>query len=147
MFLKKIMIPLQKLSSYEFTYDDETDLKLGIEKMLSMLKSDKFIVQVFLKDEINSLIKKGENYFNYKNYTIYMLDDLEFLKKINFFGLRYMTIYGLEEDVCYNNDIIQMIKQCSFMIEFDNYLEVSNIKIDFSRYEDKIVKEFMQYVK
>ena len=59
MFLKKelIQIPFSKVRSFDLVYDDEEDLKFGIINLCRLLNKGMFLIQVFLGDSINELLK------------------------------------------------------------------------------------------
>lgn len=143
MFLKKevFQLPFSKTKSFNFEYENEEDLKIGIIKLLGLLKKNDYVIQVFSADVINEKIRTMSKYqsFSRLNFIYYRLENVAFLKHINLSSLRFMNIFTLEKD---NINIDRLIDNSPFVIGFDNYLEIANLKIDVSRYDDNILKDF-----
>lgn len=143
MFLKKevFQLPFSKIKSFNFEYQNEEDLKMGIMKILDMLKKNDYVIQVFSVDEINEKIRSISKHksFSRLNFSYYKLEDVTFLKNINLSSLRFMNIFTLEKD---DINFDRLVDNSPFIICFDNYLEIANLKINVCRYEDNILKEF-----
>ena len=147
MFLKKDYFHLfsSNIEIYKFEYENEEDLKLGVIKLLAILKKNKIIVQVFSKEKINVVLKTYDKSecFNWGNFNFYILEDFGFLENINLSRVRFMNIYSFEKEYFKQNDFNRVMTKSSFTIGFDNYLEVANLKIDFNQYVKDIIKDFI----
>ena len=148
MYLKKnfIQIPFLNRKIYSIMYSDENDLKNGVIKLCNYLKQGTFLIQVFSGDNLNSVLSLySNNSLNYKNFSYYTIDDLNFLNNLSFEGLRFLNIYAVNQ-----NSLIDMAKlkdvqeNYTFQLGFDNYLECVEIVINYNYYDKKKINNIFK---
>lgn len=139
MYLKKefLQIPFSKIKTFNLVYEDDEDLKLGIIKLIETLKINKLVVELFLQDDMNKLLKKYE-VINIKNFNYYLVDNLNFLKSVHLSELRFMSIYSYQLDNFSSNNIDQITNKADLKIGFDNYLEYTMLHINIDKYRNLI---------
>ena len=135
---------------FNIEYENVEDLKLEIFDLCELLKKDFLLFQIFMQDTINEQFKSEcKKVFNYKCYNIYMSENANVLNKIDFENLRFLNIYGLEGQFS-SVDFIgydKMIKNYSFCLGFDNYLDYAKASINFARYDNSIVSKLQRKIK
>lgn len=143
MFLKKelLHIPFLKRKCFNIEYDDIKDLKLGVVSLCELLKKDAFLIQIFTGDPLNEEFRGGsDNLCKYKNFNVYLIKNVEAVKRLNFENIRFLNIYGIDNRFV-TDEFNEMIKCSSFSLGFDNCFEYTKIIIDFSKYDDCIISK------
>ena len=146
MFLKKelIQIPFSKVRSFDLVYDDEEDLKFGIINLCRVLNKGMFLIQVFLGDSINELLKEvSTNVINDNNFNYYLVEKIDFLEQLSFDKIRFLNIYTtIKRNI--NSNLQSTIHSSPINLGLDNYLDYTKIIIDLSKYHKKIINSFLR---
>lgn len=142
---KRFWCLFSNVKLYEIQYEDEVDFRANLLKLLTQLKKELYLIQVFSPDPVNTIIKKlcNTNGLIVKNFTFYQVWDLDTISKIDFSHVRFMRICIIEKNDLDENNLNKMIRQCPCMIELDNYLEIAEARIDLSRYSLKDINELL----
>lgn len=148
MYLKKkfIQIPFLNRKIYSIIYSDENDLKNGVIKLCNYLKKGPFLIRVFSGDNLNSILSLYSNSsLNYKNFTYYKIDDLNFLDNISFEGLRFLNIYAVNQNCLIDMSKLKNVQEnYTFQLGFDNYLEYVEIVINYNYYDKRKIDNIFE---
>lgn len=143
MLLKKLLLqlPFSDKKRYNLVYDDFDDLKFGTINMCNLLKKDFFVFQIFAKDPLNDLMKQcSDCVIEVKNFVYYIVQDVDICERLNFAEIRFLCVYAIMGSLD-SSDLRSMIESNAFSLEFDNYLEHTQILIDFSKYDSGILSK------
>ncbi len=141
MFLKKELFSnlFSKNAIFDIEYENIQDLKYGIINLSNLLKKDIFAIQIFANDPLNEYFKNdAQNIISFKNFIIYLVDKVEMIEQIDFSKLRFLNIYTIENQFI-NYDFNKILKNCSFDLGLDNYLEYTKVIINLSKYDSDII--------
>ncbi len=141
MFLKKELFSnlFSKNAIFDIEYENIQDLKYGIINLSNLLKKDIFAIQIFANDPLNEYFKNdAQNIISFKNFIIYLVDKIEMIEQIDFSKLRFLNIYTIENQFI-NYDFNKILKNCSFDLGLDNYLEYTKVIINLSKYDSDII--------
>ena len=148
MILKKklFQVPYSKFKCFNFIYEDEEDLKSNLLILIKSLIKHEYIVKVFSKDEVNYYFTNYLKKHSYNNFNYYLLKDISVFEQIQIQNLRFINIYMLNSNISYEDENLSLFKniekKSDCLIIFDNYLEVSSLYIDFSKYDETVLKMF-----
>ena len=150
MYLKKkiIQIPFLNKKAYSIIYSDENDLKNGVIKLCNYLKKGTFLIQVFSRDNLNSVLSlHSNNRLNYKNFNYYTIDNLNFLNNLSFDGLRFLNIYAVNQSYLIDDmaKLKDVQEKYAFQLGFDNYLEYVEIVINYGYYDEKLINKILEH--
>ena len=149
MYLKKkiIQIPFLNKKAYSIIYSDENDLKNGVIKLCNYLKKGTFLIQVFSRDNLNSVLSlHSNNRLNYKNFNYYTIDNLNFLNNLSFDGLRFLNIYAVNQSYLIDDmaKLKDVQEKYAFQLGFDNYLEYVEIVINYNYYDRRKIDNIFE---
>lgn len=124
-------------SYYCFTIENE-NLSDTVAEICNVLKSGVIVVEVFSKDPLNNTLDLNSKFFSQNgNFNYYICEQTDFLKNINFFNAKHISIYSIEElpskitTKFLNNNF-------TFLICFENYFDTSYLKVYIENYSDSI---------
>ena len=149
MYLKKklIQIPFLNKKVYSIIYSDENDLKNGVIKLCNYLKKGTFLIQVFSRDNLNSVLSlHSHNRLNYKNFNYYTIDNLNFLNNLSFDGLWFLNIYAVNQSYLIDDmaKLKDVQEKYAFQLGFDNYLEYVEIVINYNYYDRRKIDNIFE---
>ncbi len=143
MLLKKEWIGslFSKNKIFNIDYDNVDDLKYGIINLCNLLKQDIFLIKVFSKDPLNEHFKNDcKKILNIQSFNIYLMDNVEILKQIDFSKIRLLNIYSTKNKFM-NRNLNEMIKYCPFSVGLDNYLEYTKTSINLTEYDNITISQ------
>ena len=144
-FLKK-HFGLGKYIIYNIEYTDSNEFLDAIRKILNSLKLEYIVIQIFVKDPLNSaLLNMKSKFVKINNFMFYEFNNLDFVNYIDFNKLRFMNIYLSRND---NFDKIVNVKSLySILISLDNYFETTELIVNKSNCDDGILKRIKEITK
>lgn len=144
-FLKK-HFGLGKYIIYNIEYTDSNEFLDAIRKILNSLKLEYIVIQIFVKDPLNSaLLNMKSKFVKINNFMFYEFNNLDFVNYIDFNNLRFMNIYLSRND---NFDKIVNVKSLySILIFLDNYFETTELIVNKSNCDDGILKRIKEITK
>lgn len=143
MVLKKLLLqlPFSDKKRYNLVYDDLVDFKSGIINMCNLLKKDFFVFQIFAKDPLNDLMKQcSDCVIENKNFVYYIVQNVDICEHLNFAEIRFLCVYGILGNMD-SSDLRSMFESNAFSLELDNFLEHTQVLIDFSKYDSGILSK------
>ena len=146
MYLKKefLQLPFTKKKNYSILYSDYEDIKVGAIKLCYNLKKGNFLIQVFTHDKLNDILSLYKNnYFNYKNFNYYLINNLDFLNDLSFEKIRFLNIYSINnKDVTTYMQLKEALTDYTFKLGLDNYLDFAEVIINFEYYDKQVIDIF-----
>lgn len=144
-FLKK-HFGLGKYIIYNIEYTDSNEFLDAIRKILNSLKLEYIVIQIFVKDPLNSaLLNMKSKFVKINNFMFYEFNNLDFVNYIDFNNLRFMNIYLSRNN---NFDKIVNVKSLySILISLDNYFETTELIVNKSNCDDGILKRIKEITK
>lgn len=144
-FLKK-HFGLGKYIIYNIEYTDSNEFIDAIRKILNSLKLEYIVIQIFVKDPLNSaLLNKKSKFVKINNFMFYEFNNLDFVNYIDFNNLRFMNIYLSRNDIF--DKIVNVKSLYSILISLDNYFETTELIVNKSNCDDGILKRIKEITK
>lgn len=136
-FMKYFKFLKNYYSNYCFTTENE-NLSDTVVEICNVLKSGVIVVEVFSKDPSNNTLRLNSIFLSQNgNFNYYICEQVEFLKFIDFFDTKHISIYSIQElpkkitAKFLNNNF-------TFFICFENYFDTSHLKVHLEQYPDSI---------
>lgn len=144
-FLKK-HFGLGKYIIYNIEYTDSNEFLDAIRKILNSLKLEYIVIQIFVKDPLNSaLLNMKSKFVKINNFMFYKFNNLDFVNYIDFNNLRFMNIYLSRNDIF--DKIVNVKSLYSILISLDNYFETTELIVNKSNCDDGILKRIKEITK
>lgn len=144
-FLKK-HFRLGKYIIYNIEYTDSNEFLDAIKIILNSLKLEYIVVQIFVKDPLNStLLNMKSKFVKINNFMFYEFNNFDFVNYIDFNNLRFMNIYLSRNDIF--DKIVNIKSLYSILISLDNYFETTELIVNKSNCDDDILKNIKEITK
>ena len=142
-FFRCVGVPgtIREYIAFSFDSMDKDKLSADILSVCSLLNKGLYIVACpdFLPifDHLNNTAEKiGAR----NGDTFFLVDNLNFISRMNLIGTRRLTIYNLSADNYDRFKLGMIAKNASYIVIIENYLEICDIYIKKADYREEVLQ-------